>query len=132
MSNKIKIPFQEKYSLEHRKKETSNVKLRYLNRIPVIITKNSQSKILDINNEKFLIPESLTVGQLIHVIRERIKITESEAINIFIITLDNKEILPSSASSISSIYNEHVESRKDHPNYDGYLYVMYSGENVFG
>ncbi len=132
MTNTIKIPFQEKYSLEHRKKETIKVKQRYPNRIPVIISKSINSNIADINNEKFLIPESLTVCQLIQVIRERIKINEFESINVFIITLDNNEILPSSGSSISSIYNEYVESKKNHPKYDGYLYVVYSGENVFG
>jgi GABA(A) receptor-associated protein len=132
MTNNIMIPFKEKYSIEHRKNETMKVKQRYPDRIPVIITKNNQSSIANINNEKFLIPESLTICQLIQVIRERIKINEFESINVFIITLDNNEILPSSGASILSIYNEHVESRKDHPKYDGYLYVVYSGENVFG
>ncbi len=132
MTKDIMIPFREKYSLEHRKNETSKVKKRYPERIPVIITKNVNSNIANINNEKFLIPESLTVCQLIQVIRERIKINEYEAINVFIITLDNNEILPAFGSSILSIYNEYVESRKDHPKYDCYLYVVYSGENVFG
>jgi GABA(A) receptor-associated protein len=126
------IPFQEKYSLEYRRGQTNKVKIKYPDRIPIIITKNKESHIADISNEKFLVPESLTICQLIKVIRDRIKINQYEAINIFVVTLDNNEILPPSSSSVLSIYNEHVESKKTHPKYDGYLYIVYSGENVFG
>jgi GABA(A) receptor-associated protein len=126
------ISFQKKYKLKDRLNESSSVRLIHPDRIPIIISKSQKSNIASIKQEKFLVPENLTIGQLIFIIRKRIEIREAEAIALFISSVDGTEILPSSSSSVSSIYKQYVESQKGHPNYDGYLYIIYSGENVFG
>ena len=75
----------------------------------------------NIDKHKFLVPADLTIGQFIHVIRKRIKATPEKAIFIFVA----KRILPSTASLISTIYEQYADD-------DGFLYILYSGENTFG
>jgi GABA(A) receptor-associated protein len=128
----IKIPFQLKNKLSDRKIQAESIKIKHPDRIPIIITKNPNSSISDLKNCKFLVPTELTISQLIYIIRKKITLKADEAINIFIITMDSDEILPPSSSSLGTVYNDHVESKKNHKNYDGYLYIVYSGENVFG
>jgi len=66
------------------------------------------------------VPVDLTVGQFVYVIRKRIKLPSEKAIFIFV-----NDILPPTAALISTIYEEHKDE-------DGFLYVLYSGENTFG
>ena len=113
--------FLNSYSFEERVKESSNIRKRYPNRIPVIIEKSEKSgDISDIDKKKYLVPDDLTVGQLVYVIRKRIRLSPEKAIFIFI-----NNLLPPSSSLMSCVYNEHK-------NEDGFLYVKYSGENTFG
>ena len=65
-------------------------------------------------------PGDLSVGQFVYVIRKRIKLPSEKAIFIFI-----NDILPPTAALMSTIYEEHKDE-------DGFLYVLYSGENTFG
>ncbi len=128
----IKIPFKEKFKLKDRLTESKDVRERHPERIPVIIYKNPTSTIADIPTNKYLVPLELTVPQLLNIIRKRISIKQDESINIFVQTVNDEDILPSYSSTIGSIYTQYVESNKNHPKYDGYLYLIYSGENVFG
>ena len=65
-------------------------------------------------------PVDLSVGQFVYVIRKRIKLPSEKAIFIFV-----NDILPPTAALISTVYEEHKDD-------DGFLYVLYSGENTFG
>lgn len=89
-------------------------------RIPVIVEKAAGSDIPDIDKKKYLVPTDLTVGQFVHVIRKRIKLTPEKAIFIFV-----NNVLPPTAALMSTIYEE----QKDE---DGFLYITYNGESVFG
>ena len=93
---------------------------RTQDRIPVIVEKAAGSDIPDIDKKKYLVPTDLTVGQFVHVIRKRIKLTPEKAIFIFV-----NNVLPPTAALMSTIYEE----QKDE---DGFLYITYNGESVFG
>ena len=62
----------------------------------------------------------LTVGQFVYVIRKRITIPSDKAIFIFV-----NNTLPPTAALMSSVYEQHRDE-------DGFMYMMYSGENTFG
>ena len=100
--------------------ESSRIRAKYPDRIPVICEKAKGSPIADIDKQKFLVPADLTIGQFVYVIRKRIKMSSEQAIFIFV-----NDVLPPTASLMSTIYEE----RKDD---DGFLYITYSGENTFG
>jgi len=93
---------------------------RYPDRIPVIIKKQSGSCIQDVDKNKFLVPNQLTMGQFIYVIRKRIKLSPEQGLFLF-----SNGKLYSNDELMSVIYNKDKSP-------DKFLYVTYSGENVFG
>lgn len=105
---------------EKRKAESSRILQRFSDRLPVICERAENSDIQEIDKRKYLVPGDLSVGQFVYVIRKRIKLPSEKAIFIFI-----NDILPPTAALMSTIYEEHKDE-------DGFLYVLYSGENTFG
>ena len=112
--------FRNEHDLEKRASEAQRIRQKYPDRIPVICERDERSDIPDIDKKKYLVPQDLTVGQFVYVIRKRIKLSPEKAIFIFI-----NNVLPPTAALMSSIY----EREKDK---DGFLYITYSGENTFG
>jgi len=106
--------------LEARMSESSRIREKYPDRIPVIVEKAGQSDVPDIDKKKYLVPADLTVGQFVYVVRKRIKLGAEKAIFVFV-----KNTLPPTAALMSAIYEEHKDE-------DGFLYMTYSGENTFG
>ena len=97
------------------------VRTKYPNRYPLIVEKAENSNIIEtIDKTKFLVPGDLTMGQMIYVIRKRIKLSSEKALFIFI-----DDTMPTTGDNICSIYNKHKDA-------DGFLYVKFSGENTFG
>ncbi|XP_023003664.1 autophagy-related protein 8C-like [Cucurbita maxima] len=106
--------------LEKRQAEAARIREKYPDRVPVIVEKAGRSKIADIDKNKYLVPADITVGQLVYVVRKRIKLSSEKAIFVFV-----KDTLPSTGALMSAIYEENKDE-------DGFLYLSYSGENVFG
>jgi len=112
--------FRKNYNLEKRKSESSRIKLKYPNRIPIICEKNRNCDAPNIDKNKYLVPMDLTVGQFLYVIRKRIKLEPEKALFLFI-----NNTIPATSKLLSSMY-------KDFQNEDGFLYIVYSSENTFG
>ena len=74
----------------------------------------------NIDKHKYLVPNDISVGQFVYIIRKRVKLTPEKAIFIFI-----NDVLPPTSTLMGDIYNEHK-------NEDGFLYITYAGENTFG
>ena len=94
-------------TFENRLKESDEIIKKYPNRIPLIVEKLSNRNdtiIPDIDKNKYLVPEDLTVGQLMYVIRKRIKMTPEKAIFIFC----NDKLLNSSLN-MREIYNQNKD-----------------------
>lgn len=117
---KMKWKFKQMYSFDQRKLESSNIRNKYPDRIPVIVEKAPHSSIPAIDKQKFLVPNEISMAQFMWIIRKRIQLPAEKAIFLFV-----GRILPQSSSSMGEIYN----ALKDE---DGFLYVVYSGENTFG
>jgi GABA(A) receptor-associated protein len=114
--------FKKKHNLEQRKNESSKIIQKYEDRIPIIVTKDPKCKSLeDINKNKFLAPIDLTLGQFLIVIRKRINLADSEALFVFV----DESVLATTSQTIGTLYNSHKDE-------DGFLYMMYCSENVFG
>ena len=75
--------FKDKYSQEYRTTECTRIMLKYPDRIPVIVELVKGSK-LNLDKNKFLVPNDLTVGQFMYVIRTRIHVDPDEAIFLFV------------------------------------------------
>lgn len=112
--------FKIQYSYEQRRKEATTIKTKYPDRIPVIVEKEPYSDIVEIDKHKFLVPNHLTVGQFVYVIRKRMKLPPEKAIFIFV-----HNQIPNQSCLMSSIYEESKDN-------DEFLYIKYTGENTFG
>ena len=64
--------------------ESSKILEKYPNRVPIIVEKELKSKIKDIDKNKFLVPEDMSFGQFMFIIRKRIKLDSTEALFIFV------------------------------------------------
>ncbi len=107
------------HSLESLTSECDYIRQKYPDRIPVIIERRNRDT-PEIDNKKFLVPADLTCGQLLYVIRKRLKLTATGAIFIFV----NNQLLPASVL-LSQIYTENADI-------SGYLFCIYSKEDTFG
>lgn len=114
-------PFKKKHSFDDRKVESKKIMQKYDDRIPVIVHKDPKSKMQDINKNKFLTPGDLTLAQFIYVIRKRIKIDETTSLFVFV----DETVLAPTSHTMASLYNSHKDK-------DGFLYLLYCSENVFG
>lgn len=112
--------FKDQFSVRQRKSEAKRIRHKYPDRIPVIVEKSKTSHIANIDKRKYLVPQDLTVGQFVYVIRKRIKIPPECAIFIFV-----NNSLPSTSRLMSDVYKEHKSE-------DLFLYITYSGESTFG
>lgn len=116
--------FKKTFDFDTRKAEASRIISKYQDKVPIIVNRGNKGNIKDISKKKFLVPYDLTVSQFTTVIRKRIELKESEAMFIFI-NNRGKEILPLQSASVGSVYDQHKDE-------DGFLYITYAGENVFG
>ncbi|XP_004289170.1 PREDICTED: autophagy-related protein 8C-like [Fragaria vesca subsp. vesca] len=116
----VKKSYKSEVPLEKREAEAARIREQHPDRVPVIVEKAEKSDVPDIEKNKYLVPADITVGQLVFVIRKKIKLDADQAIFVFV-----KDILPPTAALMSSIYEENKDE-------DGFLYMTYSGESTFG
>lgn len=112
--------FREKFTLEERIEESSKITAKYPDRVPIIVEAKPKSNLQDLDKHKYLVPREMTMGQFLYVIRKRLKLKPEQAIFVFV---DNK--MPATSELITTLY----ERSK---NEDGFMYILYSGENTFG
>jgi GABA(A) receptor-associated protein len=115
------MSFKNLYSLNQRKNECEKILLKYPNRIPIICEKNYNSiNAPDIDKHKYLVSRDLTLGQFMHIIRQRMNLSAEVGLYIFI-----SGFIPTNSQFLSNLY---VDFRDD----DGFLYIIYDIENTFG
>ena len=112
--------FKKKYSFEKRRDESLSVINKYPDRLPIIVQRDNKSELPEVDKCKYLVPRNMTMSQFSFVIRKRIQLEPSQAIFITI-----NHALVASSKLLSEVYEEQK-------NEDGFLYVIYTGENTFG
>jgi len=109
------------FSFEKRIQDSTQVKLKYPDRIPVICEKHYDNiKLEHLSKKKYLVPIELTIAEFMFIIRKNICIHPHEAIFISI-----GHIIPPSNTMFGHLYHEYKDA-------DGYLYITYTSENTFG
>jgi GABA(A) receptor-associated protein len=112
--------FQQEYTFTQRKEQSERILSKYPERIPVICEKSNRSKILELDKKKYLVPGDFTCGQFVYIIRKRLSLPAEKAIFLYI-----GNCIPPSASCLLDVYNQYKDQ-------DGFLYIQYNEENVFG
>ncbi|XP_036071915.1 microtubule-associated proteins 1A/1B light chain 3C isoform X1 [Oryzias melastigma] len=88
----------------------------------VIIERYDKEKFLPpLDKTKFLVPHELTMTQFVTIIRNRMALLPSQAFYLLI----NSSGLPSMSLTMAQVY-------RDHQDEDGFLYMTYASQEMFG
>lgn len=105
-----------------RKAESSKIREKYPDRIPIICEKDPKSKMKDVDKTKYLVPNDLTVSQFSFIIRKRLEMSKDSAL--FLLVSGKHSI--TGDSSMSEIYEKYKDVD------DGFLYIAYTSELTWG
>ena len=116
------MTFKTEHTFEERKKQVSDVLAKHPVRIPIICERHpiAPKDCPEIDKKKYLVPMELTVGQFLYVIRNRLQISHSKSIFLFI-----DGLIPSTSTLLHYYYTNYKDD-------DGFLYINYTFESVFG
>lgn len=115
------IPFKEEKALNERVNEYNRITTKYPDLLPVICERMAGSNIPESQRRKYLVPRDITMGQFKYVIRKRIELRPDQALFLFV----GQSVLAPTNALVTDIHREHADE-------DGFLYMIYSGENTFG
>lgn len=94
----------------------------YPTKVPVIVERyNNEADLPTLNKKKFLVPQEITMSQFLTIIKKRLEIGPTKALFLLI----NSRTLAPLSKTLAEIYSEHR-------NTDGFLYITYSSQEVFG
>ncbi|KAI5599069.1 hypothetical protein POPTR_002G189450v4 [Populus trichocarpa] len=112
--------FKDEFTFEQRLEESQDIIAKYPLRVPVVVERYCKTDLPEMEKKKYLVPRDMSVGQFIHILSSRLRLTPGKALFVFV-----KDTLPQTAALMDSVY----ESLKDE---DGFLYMCYSSEKTFG
>ncbi|KAE9551242.1 hypothetical protein FO519_005553 [Halicephalobus sp. NKZ332] len=116
------IGYKEKLSFCCRKSESSILLSKYEDKIPIIVEKfKSEKRLPKLESCQFVLPKKATVGQLQHIIKQRLGDYKNTPIFILVA---NRE-LPALTTPINELYSKFKDD-------DGFLYVAFSSEDCYG
>ena len=117
----MEFKFKKEKTLEVRRSEYEKVIKQHPDKIPIICEKAPRSKIKTIDKTKYLVEPNLSLPQFKATIRKKLDLDDKEAIFFLI---NGKNTL-SGSDTLGTIY-EKYKSR------DGFLYIAYASEEIWG
>ena len=117
----MEFKFKQGKKLEERKKEFQDIKKHYPAKIPIICEKAPNSRIKTIEKTKYLVEGGLSVPQFVSTIRKKLDMDDKEALFLLV---NGKNTL-SQNETIETVYNKYKDK-------DGFLYIAYASEEIWG
>ena len=117
----MKFKFKEERTFEQRKKENEIVFKDYPTKITIICEKAPNAKLIEIPKTKYLVDKTVKSSQFYATIKNHLKIDEKEAIFLLI----NGKITLSQNETMGEIYKKYKDK-------DGFLYIAYASQEIWG
>lgn len=114
--------FKKDNKFEKRKTDTKNVMTKYPSKIPVYLSRGRMNRTMEeYDKRKFLVGDNMKLISFLNIVRKNYGIESSKSLYLMI----NDKVLVDNVSSMGIIYDKYKDE-------DGYLYISYYEENVFG
>ncbi len=107
-------------TFEERVEESSQIRYKYPDRIPVIVEKLPKSRAVPIDKNRYLVPNDLSMAKFIFVIRKRLNMSSESALYVYV-----NDTIPQISLPMFDLYERYKKK-------DGFLYLFYTMENTFG
>lgn len=114
--------FKDKKSFNSRKKDSDTILEQHPDKLPIIIERYKHEKGLPVLDKiKYLVPFEMTMGTLSSIIRKRLQLNSTQTLFLIV----NQKNVFCSSTPLGEIYS----NEKDN---DGFMYVVYASQEVFG
>uniref|UniRef100_A0A1I7ZNP9 Autophagy-related protein n=1 Tax=Steinernema glaseri TaxID=37863 RepID=A0A1I7ZNP9_9BILA len=122
-ATKVTRPYKERHSLEERKKLAKTIFEKNPDHVPVILERAAKSQLKEIKGcRKVIISANFSASRLLMEIRRKIELQDHESVFIF---FGNGNALPSMTMTLGELHKMYADE-------DGFLYVNYYEESVYG
>jgi len=110
-------------SFEDRREQSRKILTKYPDRVPVVVERAPSGPSIGVlEKSKFLLPYEATVAGFMNTLRRQVVANSSDGFYMF---CGDKNVLVSGSNTFQHLYANYKDD-------DGFLYMMYAGENVFG
>ncbi|XP_014602371.1 PREDICTED: microtubule-associated proteins 1A/1B light chain 3A-like isoform X1 [Polistes canadensis] len=102
--------------------DVETIKKRHPDKIPIVVERFPGEKQLPtLDNTKFLVPDYLSVAELIKILRLKLHLNPTQSFYL----LTNSRSLVSGSMTMLQLYQREQDE-------DGYLYILFASQEVFG
>jgi GABA(A) receptor-associated protein len=114
--------FRQTHSFDDRLKCSTQLRTKYPDRIPVLMDQGhtGDRSIPELRSFKFLVPADTKMGLFVYEVRKYTTLKSNQSLYLLI-----NNTLPPMNLTLGELYIKHRDA-------DGFLYITYSGDNVFG
>jgi GABA(A) receptor-associated protein len=117
------MKFKEDHSFEERFDQSQKILRKFPDRVPVVVERSPSGPFIgELQKTKFLLPHDATVAGFMNTLRRQVVANSSDGFYMF---CGNKNVLLSGSNTFLHLYANYKDD-------DGFLYMVYAGENVFG
>ncbi|XP_058389871.1 microtubule-associated proteins 1A/1B light chain 3C-like [Diceros bicornis minor] len=115
-------PFKQRKSLGKVLEEVAGIRVKFPGKIPVVVERYPREQVLpSLDKTKFLVPQELTMTQFLGVVQSRMVLGATAAVYLLV----NSRNMVSMSVTMAEIY-------RDYRDEDGFLYLTYASQEVFG